>query len=171
MPEYRSRLTDYRYGGHSAVSGDSGKPAAGDIEPTTSHENIPAQPYVPSGLNEPVGVERYGMYGVAPGMAPHETSPGRRLAPEPVTGQFDGDGLRSTVPASEARLLERLEMQMAEFVDPGIVKAELHKGICTLHGTVRDMATKRRIEAVAGDCLPECLIRSELHTASYGTPP
>lgn len=128
------------------------------------------QPYVPSGVNEPVGVERYGMYGVAPGMASPETSDGRRVSPTPLPGQFDGDGVRTGLPASDARLRERLEMQLADIVDPGIVQADLHDGVCTLRGIVRDAATKRRIEVVAGDCLPHCLICSELSAASDPVP-
>lgn len=169
MEEARTRLTDFHYGGHSAVSDDRGKTASGDVKPI-SHENLPAQPYVPSGVNEPAGVERYGMYGVAPGSAPLETSLERTVSPQPLPGQFDGDGVRTAMPASDARLRERLEMQIADIVDPGIVEAELHDGVCTLRGTVRDKATKRRIEVIAGDCLPDRLIRSELRAASESAP-
>ncbi|QYY32198.1 MULTISPECIES: BON domain-containing protein [Cupriavidus] len=169
MPEYKTRLTDYRYGGHSAVSDDRGKPAAGDVQPT-SHDNMPTQPYVPSGANEPMGVERYGMYGVAPGTVSPETSDGLRVLPAPMPGQYDGDGVRTALPASEARLRERLEMQLSDIVDPGVVQADLHDGVCTLRGTVRDLAMKRRVELVAGDCLPDCLIRNELRAASDPAP-
>ncbi len=165
MPEDRTRLTDYRYGGHSAVSDDHGLPAAGDIKPA-SHDNEPVQPYVPSGLNEPPGIERYGMYGVAPGYAPAA----RDGLLAPVPGQFDGDGVRTAVPVSEARLRERLEIELADIVDPGIVQPELHDGVCTLRGTVRDTTTRMRVEAVAAACLPDCLIRSELRVATEPVP-
>lgn len=165
MPEDRTRLTDYRYGGHSAVSDDHGHAAAGDVKPA-SHDHEPAQPYVPSGLNEPAGVERYGMYGVAQANAPGPTPAGRSGLPEPLPGQFDGDGVRTAVPASEARLRERLEIELAGIIDPGIVQAELHDGVWTLRGTVRDLATRLRVEAVASECLPDCVLCSELRVAT-----
>ncbi|CAG2156130.1 hypothetical protein LMG31506_05602 [Cupriavidus yeoncheonensis] len=167
MPEYKSRLTDYHYGGHSAVSDDRGQLAAADVRPA-SHDNHPVQQYVPSGANEPVGVERYGMYGVAPG--PVATGPANRVFAEPVPRLYDGDGVRTDARASEARLLERFEMEIADVVDPGIVKAEIVTGICTLRGTVRDAVARRRIEAIAGRCLPECAIQSELLTSTSQAP-
>jgi hypothetical protein len=94
----------------------------------------------------------------------HPGVDGRRAAP--IAGLYDGDGARTESRASEARLLERFEIQVADVVDPGIVRAEIAEGVCTLHGTVRDAETRRRIEAIAGQCLPECPIRSKLHTAT-----
>ncbi|WER46627.1 hypothetical protein CupriaWKF_03320 [Cupriavidus sp. WKF15] len=166
MPEFKSRLTDYHYGGHSAVSNDRGRFAAAEVTPA-SHDNYLIQPYVPSGANEPVGVERYGMYGVAPGW-PATDALASPAYVEPIPGCYDGDGVRTGAQASEARLLERFEVEIAQVVDPGIVKAEIETGVCTLRGTVRDAATRIRIEAIAGQCLPEYAIHSELLTS---TPP
>ncbi|RZT42106.1 BON domain-containing protein [Cupriavidus agavae] len=167
-------LTDYHYGGHSAVRDDrSNLPEAPAGEPSgmvkpQSHDNLPTTPYVPSGGKEPEGVERYGMYGVAPGAsAPEPLVAGTRPVPGPASlGQYDNRDMDAVAPLSDLQRREVLDERLAAIVDPGVVTAEFSDGACTLHGTVRDAATRDRVEALARESLPGCEIRNELALTS-----
>lgn len=170
--ERKPGLTDYRYGGHSGVSPDPDpEPRSAEDTRPRSHDNEPPAPYVPQpGANEPAGVERYGMYGVAPGAgAPApivDTEP--RPVPGPAAlGQFDGDDMRAVSPLSARQRLEVLDERLATLVDPGTVKAEVDEDdALVLRGTVRDAATRDGVERAARETFPDCTLRSEV---SVGT--
>jgi|GEM_PF-6326360 len=170
MATQKPTLTDYHYGGHSAVRDDRNNlpeapvsEASGAVKPA-SHDNLPDTPYVPHGGKEPDGVERYGMYGVAPGSAaPEPLVTGTRPVPGPASlGQYDNNDMDAAAPLSDLQRREVLDEQLATLVDPGVVTADFSDGVCTLHGTVRDAATREQVERVARESLARCEIRSEV---------
>ncbi len=159
----KSPLTDYHYGGHSAVNPDPTARSADDPAPK-SHANQPPRPYVPQpGANEPPGVERYGMYGVAQGSgAPPAIHTEQRPLPGPASlGQFDGDDMRPVEPLSAGQRLEVLDERLAALVDPGTVKGEVGEGdVLVLRGTVRDEATRAGVEQVARETFPGATVQA-----------
>lgn len=186
-------LTNFHYGSHSGVQGDvpgdvqgdvpgnaheSRAPVSPDEDPAPkSHRNMPAQPYRPQpGANEPPGVERYGMYGVAPGAdapSPAPTGAGampQRPLPGPASlGQFDGDDMRPVAPLSDVQRLEVLHERLATVIDPGVVKVDMVDGAVTLRGTVRDAATRKAVEGIAKGCLSDYYVRSEIDVSEGRT--
>jgi len=174
MAERKSTLTDHHYGGHSGVRDDQREAPAVQsdealraIKPA-SHDNIPNTPYVPSGGNEPAGVERYGMYGVAPGSAPPKpaTTSDTRPLPGPASlGQYDNTDMDPVAPLSAVQQREVLDEKLAAIVDPGVVRAEFADDTCTLHGTVRDAATREHVAQIASECLPGLKIANRLTVA------
>ncbi|QET05117.1 hypothetical protein FOB72_24050 [Cupriavidus pauculus] len=168
-------LTDFHYGGHSGVNDEKSRPerpvrAADDPAPG-SHTNLPKQPYRPQpGSNEPAGVERYGMYGVAPGsdkLPPEFAQSGQRPLPGPAAlGQFDGDDMRPLEPLNDAQRLEVLHERLSMVVDPGIISIDMIDGAVTLRGTVRDAPTRKAVENIVMGCLTDHYVRSEIDVAA-----
>lgn len=174
-------LTNFHYGSHSGVQDDDHErhaPVSPDEDPAPkSHRNMPAQPYRPQpGSNEPPGVERYGMYGVAPGAeaasqpAPSAGTIPQRPLPGPASlGQFDGDDMRPVAPLSDVQRLEVLHEHLATVIDPGVVKVDMVDGAVTLRGTVRDAATRKAVEGIAKGCLSDYYVRSEIDVSEGRT--
>jgi len=168
-------LTDFHYGGHSGVADEKSRPQkpvrAAESSAPQSHANMPPQPYRPQpGSNEPDGVERYGMYGVAPGaekQAPEFANAGQRPLPGPAAlGQFDGDDMRPVEPWNDAQRLEVLHERLSMVVDPGVIQIEMIDGAVTLRGTVRDAPTRKAVENIVMGCLTDHYVRSEIDVAA-----
>ncbi|CAG2153752.1 BON domain-containing protein [Cupriavidus plantarum] len=169
-------LTDFHYGGHSGVDDEKSRPrepvrSAEDDPAPKSFRNLPEQPYRPQpGSNEPEGVERYGMYGVAPGTdkpAPEFANAGQRPLPGPAAlGQYDGDDMRALEPLNDAQRLEVLHERLSMVVDPGVISVEMIDGAVTLRGTVRDAPTRKAVENIVMGCLTDHYVRSEIDVSA-----
>lgn len=157
-------LTNHRYGGHSGVNDDHQKLQYDQAMPTHL-DNSPAPPYSPCGTTEPVGIEEHGMYGTAPRQSPlpPPLTASTRPRPGPASlGQYDNDEIRPVAPLGDIQQREVLDECLAQWVDPGTVKATLADGVCELSGQVRDAETRARIEQAARTCLPSSEIRNQL---------
>lgn len=158
-------LTNYRYGGHSAVSVDPPAHGVDDPQPKSFANKTP-QPYAPqTGAKEPAGIERYGMYGVGPGEgAPTPLKHEQRPVPGPaVLGQFDAAVMRSIDPQTMQQRLAVFEERLATLVDPGAVTTEWGEdGALVLCGTVRDEVTGMAVEKIARETFGDCTLRSQL---------
>lgn len=156
-------LTNHRYGGHSAVSDDHSKQQYEEVG--VAHQSMsPTPPYVPSGGNEPAGVERHGMYGTSRGSsrpaAPLADATGPVTSPASL-GQFTA-GSDSARPLGDTQRLEVFSERLMALVDPHTVHVAQQDGMWILQGRVRDAETRSRIEALASECLPTEAVRSEL---------
>ncbi|SDP70393.1 hypothetical protein SAMN04488595_11739 [Ralstonia sp. 25mfcol4.1] len=169
-PETSAPLTNHRYGGHSGVSDDHRKYQYEQAMPAHL-DNSPTPRYSPCGTTEPAGIEQHGMYGTAPRQAaltptrPESTRP----LPGPASlGQYDNADMQAIAPLTDIQLREVLDERLAQWVDPGTVKATISDGICVLTGHVHDAQTKVRIGHVAQECLPSHEIRNQLELVVTG---
>jgi len=161
-------LTNHRYGGHSGVSDDHRKCQYEQAMPAHLG-NSPTPRYAPCGTTEPAGIEQHGMYGTAPRKSALPSSPAQATRPLPgpaSLGQYDNDDMRPVAPLSDIQQCEVLDERLAQWVDPGTVKATLADGVCVLSGRVHDAETRARIEHAAHECLPSYEISNQLEPAT-----
>lgn len=164
----RPPLTNHRYGGHSAVSEDHRKAQYEEVG--VAHQSMShPPPYIPSGGNEPAGVDQHGMYGTSPvgsaAASPLAEATGPITSPASL-GQFTAEAADgkpdSGQPLGDVQRLEVLNERLMALVNPRTVDVRLHNGVWILQGRVRDAETKARIGSLAMECLGTEAVRNEL---------